>query len=184
MFRVNTNEKADPGAVCALSYRSSIPTANTQDQAADIPGSVYQLSFAPEPSFTHAFPDREQLHNYMIGVAEKFHILPHLECNVSWVGSTWLEKQKCWRIELQHTQTGERYIQECTALISAVGHMVDPKRFDVPGKETFKGQVIHSSKWTEEVDLKGKNVVVLGNGSKSRQVKALFLYYLFVLNHC
>jgi cation diffusion facilitator CzcD-associated flavoprotein CzcO len=44
--------------------------------------------------------------------------------------------------------------------------MVDPKRFDVPGKSDFKGQIVHSSKWTDEIDLKGKNVVVLGNGSK------------------
>ncbi|KAI9046091.1 flavin-containing monooxygenase [Aspergillus affinis] len=143
---------------------------NYPGAAADIPGSVYQLSFAPEPNFTHAFPDRQQLHNYMLDVAQRFHILPHLECNVAWVGSTWLEDRKCWIVELQNTQTGERYVQECAVLISAIGHMVDPKRFDVPGKETFQGQIIHSSKWTNEVDLKGKNVVVLGNGSTAVQI--------------
>ncbi|OXV05420.1 hypothetical protein Egran_06812 [Elaphomyces granulatus] len=143
---------------------------NYPGAAADIPGAVYQLSFAPEPNFSRIFPGRNEMHTYMLNVADRFNILQHLQCNHAWIGSTWLDDRKCWRIELRSTQTGEVSIQECKVLISATGHMVDPKRFDVPGKSDFKGQIVHSSKWTDEIDLKGKNVVVLGNGSTAVQV--------------
>jgi len=135
-------------------------------KAADIPGVVYQLSFAPEQNFTRIFPDRDEMHTYMLKVAERFNIGQHLQCNMVWVSGTWLEDRKYWRVILRNTLTDEISIQECRVLIAATGHMVDPKRFDVPGKSDFKGKIVHSSKWTEDVDLKGKNVVVLGNGSE------------------
>jgi cation diffusion facilitator CzcD-associated flavoprotein CzcO len=135
-------------------------------KAVDIPGSVYQLSFAPERNFSHIFPDRNEVRTYMLNVADRFNILQHLQCNLAWIGSTWHEGSKCWRIKLQNRQTGDVSIQECKVLISATGHMVDPKQFDVPGKSDFKGKIVHSSKWTDDIDVKGKNVVVLGNGSE------------------
>lgn len=106
------------------------------------------------------------MHAYMLDVADRFNIEQHLQCNLAWIGSTWLNDCGCWRIELQSTQTGEVSIQECKVLISATGHLVNPKRFDVSGKSDFKGKIVHSSKWTDDINLKGQNVVVLGNGSE------------------
>ena len=105
------------------------------------------------------------MHTYMLDVANRFDTIPHLACNTAWIDSTWLEDQKIWRITLQDMTTREIKVQECRVLISATGHMIDPKKFNVEGLEEFKGQIVHSSKWTKDTDLKGKNVVVLGNGS-------------------
>lgn len=124
------------------------------------------MSFAPEKNFSRIFPVRNEMHTYMLNVADRFNIGQHLHCNVAWVNGTWHEDRKIWRVELRNTPTGEISIQECRILIAATGHMVDPKRFEVPGKLDFRGKIVHSSKWTEDVDLKGKNVVVLGNGSE------------------
>jgi cation diffusion facilitator CzcD-associated flavoprotein CzcO len=35
------------------------------------------------------------------------------------------------------------------------------------GIETFKGEVFHSARWRHDVDLRGKRVGVLGNGSSA-----------------
>ncbi|KAH8698216.1 hypothetical protein GQ44DRAFT_832214 [Phaeosphaeriaceae sp. PMI808] len=138
--------------------------------AADIPGAVYQLSFAPEYNFNYVFPTRNEIQAYMWRVASKFNILPHLQCNFAWIESVWIEKRNCWRSEFRHTKSGELRVHESRILISATGHLVNPKTFDVPGRVGFKGLVIHSARWPEHVDLQEKNVVVLGNGSTAVQL--------------
>jgi cation diffusion facilitator CzcD-associated flavoprotein CzcO len=135
-------------------------------KAADIPGAVYQLSFAPERNFDSVFPARDELQAYMRRVARKFDVSPHLRCNFEWMGSAWIEERNCWRSKFRHTRNGEVRVHESRVLISATGHLVNPKQFDAPGKASFTGSIIHSARWPKDVDLKGKHVVVLGNGSQ------------------
>ncbi len=57
-------------------------------------------------------------------------------------------------------------------LVSAVGGLVEPRAWpkDVPGRETFKGDIFHSARWNANVDLHDKAVVVVGTGSSSAQL--------------
>ncbi|KAF2676476.1 FAD/NAD(P)-binding domain-containing protein [Lentithecium fluviatile CBS 122367] len=146
-------------------YHNNYPGAAT-----DIPGAVYQLSFAPEHNFDCVFPTRNEIQAYIESVASKFEIHSHLRCNYSWIESSWIEKRNCWRSKFCHTISGELRVHESRILISATGHLVNPKSFDVPGRAGFKGSVLHSARWPEDVDLKGKNIVVLGNGSTAVQL--------------
>lgn len=49
-------------------------------------------------------------------------------------------------------------------LISAVGGYTNPKLPILPGLEEFTGPVVHTAKWSKDYDLRGLNVVVVGNG--------------------
>ncbi|KAK5997934.1 Baeyer-Villiger monooxygenase [Cladobotryum mycophilum] len=122
--------------------------------AVDIPGFIYQLSYAPEPNFSRCFPSRAEMNAYLGRVADRFDIHKHVQYNMSWINGIWNEDRKTWTVELQNVNTGETYTQECKVLIGAIGHQVDPKDFEYP----------------ENLDLKGKNVVVLGTGSTATQV--------------
>lgn len=135
-------------------------------KAVDIPGFIYQLSFAKEKNFSRIFPDRSEMLSYMNRVADRYGINQHIQFNMNWVSSTWLEDRKCWIIELRDTRTGRCSIQECKILVGAIGHQVDPKPFDAPGIHGFQGNIVYASRWPEGLDLKDKNVVVLGNGSE------------------
>ena len=134
--------------------------------SADVFGAAYQISFAPEPKFTRAFPIWNELHDYMEKVADRYNIGPHMKFGISWERSVWMPEIRCWRVVLRDCATGDIFTQMCKVLISATGHLVDPKQLDVQGRDTFKGKIVHSSLWTSDIDVKGKSVVVLGNGSK------------------
>jgi cation diffusion facilitator CzcD-associated flavoprotein CzcO len=56
-------------------------------------------------------------------------------------------------------------------VVSAVGGLVEPKIWpeEVPGKEIFAGPVFHSARWRYDVDLKNKDVVVIGTGCSAAQ---------------
>ena len=54
---------------------------------------------------------------------------------------------------------------------SCAGGFVEPNTWpnSIPGKEQFEGPIFHSSKWDYSVDLKDKNVVVVGTGCSAAQ---------------
>lgn len=56
-------------------------------------------------------------------------------------------------------------------VISAVGGLVEPNTFpeQISGREQFKGEIFHSARWRYDVDLKDKNVIVLGTGCSAAQ---------------
>jgi len=56
-------------------------------------------------------------------------------------------------------------------LISCVGGLVEPNRWpeSIPGKENFQGDIFHSARWKYDVDLKDKDVVVVGTGCSAAQ---------------
>lgn len=41
---------------------------------------------------------------------------------------------------------------------------------DIPGLDTFKGDLVHSANWPKELQYAGKRVAVIGNGSSGVQI--------------
>lgn len=56
-------------------------------------------------------------------------------------------------------------------VISGVGALVEPKEWPstIPGKDQFQGDIFHSARWNYDVDLKDKNIVVVGTGCSAAQ---------------
>lgn len=71
---------------------------------------------------------------------------------------------------MRHLNTDNVFEHECRFLFAAAGQLVTPRPLDVPGQESFKGQIFHSAKWNTDVDLKNKNVVLIGNGCTAAQI--------------
>lgn len=64
----------------------------------------------------------------------------------------------------------EEYVR-AKIVASCAGGFVEPNTWppNVPGKEQFEGSIFHSAKWDYNVDLKDKNVVVVGTGCSAAQ---------------
>ena len=54
-------------------------------------------------------------------------------------------------------------------LIDASGPIADPSIPDLPGLDAFTGEVFHSARWNHDLDLTGRNVVVVGTGASAIQ---------------
>ncbi|CAJ1583396.1 NAD(P)/FAD-dependent oxidoreductase [[Mycobacterium] wendilense] len=53
--------------------------------------------------------------------------------------------------------------------VIAAGPLHEPMIPDLPGRDTFKGKVFHSSHWPTDLDLTGRQVVAIGNGASAIQ---------------
>ncbi|KAF8861472.1 FAD/NAD(P)-binding domain-containing protein [Acephala macrosclerotiorum] len=136
----------------------------------DVPAVLYSLSFAPNPNFSRLFPDQEEILSYLEKLAVDFHICSTIKYDVSWESAKWQQKTSTWRLNLRVGQAGEVIEHECKILISAVGRLVVPSSFEMPGRGDFQGKIVHSAQWQSDITVKDKSVVVIGNGCSGSQI--------------
>jgi cation diffusion facilitator CzcD-associated flavoprotein CzcO len=57
-------------------------------------------------------------------------------------------------------------------VVSCVGIVVQPNPWpsSILGREKFEGEVFHTSRWRSDIDINGKDVVVVGAGASAAQV--------------
>lgn len=103
-------------------------------------------------------------------------------------------QEKLWDVKLRHLREGlgdlpdkerKKMITEkgneavvvreelikAKVVCSCVGGLVEPRAWpeDIKGIENFEGKMFHSARWDYGVDLKDKNVVVVGTGCSAAQ---------------
>jgi 4-hydroxyacetophenone monooxygenase len=80
------------------------------------------------------------------------------------------EATSTWQAEVAGTD-GRRETLTANIVISGVGAFNKPRIPDVPGLELFQGPSVHTARYPDEgLDLKGRNVVLVGNGASAMQV--------------
>ena len=125
---------------------------------------------------------------YFDDVAEKFDLKKYIKTCRKVVGARWLEEHQKWQVVSKMTdgrrsvissidvttegEVGEDIIEECDIFINATGFFNNWRWPKIPGRDTFKGPLVHSAAWDDSIDLKGKRVAVIGNGSTGIQVVA------------
>ncbi|KAK4862116.1 hypothetical protein LT330_003254 [Penicillium expansum] len=138
--------------------------------AVDIPAVFYSLSFAPNPDFSKVYPPQAEILEYFNRVADKFDVSRHIVRNTEWEGAYWQDLTNSWLVKLKDLSTGQTFYHECKILISAVGALVNPNPFGVPGAEVFEGDIVHTAAWKADLSLHQKDVIVIGNGCSAAQL--------------
>ena len=92
----------------------------------------------------------------------------------------WSEDRQVWQVQVQKTNgnelirsrtvdnsdlVGEVVTEECDILINASGFVNDWGWPAIFGMAEFKGTVAHTAAWDKAINLDGKRVAVIGNGS-------------------
>ncbi|WP_158668030.1 flavin-containing monooxygenase [Bradyrhizobium guangdongense] len=134
----------------------------------DTPNHSYSYSFGLRNAWTRYFCQREELLGYLQKVADEYDIRSHLRVNTELTSSRWDEGRRRW-ISTLKTKNGEE-IFESTALVSAIGQLNDPSRARFKGEDGFKGTILHSALWSDDINVEGKHVAVIGTGATSMQL--------------
>ncbi len=132
--------------------------------ACDVPSHLYSFSFAPNPDWPRTFSGQEHIRAYLEHVTDVFGLRPHIRFDSEVKRMTWNGERLCWDIE---TSSGEL---SADLVVSATGPLSDPKIPDVPGLDSFPGEVFHSARWDHDLDLRGKRVAMVGTGASAIQI--------------
>jgi 4-hydroxyacetophenone monooxygenase len=139
--------------------------------AVDTPSHFYSYSFELNPGWSKYYPTGPEYLDYLRGVAHKYGLLPHIAFGTSVLGCTWDDIDQAWTLTLRGSDGATR-THRANAVVTATGVLNAPSVPDIDGAASFRGDLMHTAQWRDDVDLRGRRVVVLGTGCTSVQVVA------------
>ncbi|MCU1595001.1 MAG: putative flavoprotein involved in transport [Frankiales bacterium] len=128
----------------------------------DVGNHFYCYSFEPSDSWTEFFAQQPELQAYFQAVLDKHGVAEHVRFGTEVLSAAWDEQTATWDVR---TTTGSLTAR---AVISAVGQLNRPHVPDFEG--AFDGPAFHTARWEHDVDLTGKDVVMIGAGATGFQV--------------
>ena len=130
----------------------------------DVGSHLYCFSFKPH-HWTRTHARQPELQKYLEETVDEFGLRPHLRMGVTAESATWDDGRHVWGVRLD-----DGSVDECKALISAVGFLNVPRYPNWPGLGDFQGPAFHTARWEDQHDLTGRVVAVVGTGSSATQV--------------
>jgi cation diffusion facilitator CzcD-associated flavoprotein CzcO len=109
----------------------------------------------------------EEILAYMHEVIEENDLGRHIRYGHRIIRADWSNADNLWTIEAEKKETGETVRFTAGFLWMCQGYYRHSKGYtpEWPGMADFKGQIIHPQTWPEDLDYKGKKVVVVGSGA-------------------
>ncbi|BBX38086.1 FAD-dependent pyridine nucleotide-disulfide oxidoreductase [Mycolicibacterium mageritense DSM 44476 = CIP 104973] len=131
----------------------------------DVPSQIYQFSFAPKPDWSHVWAAGEEIQRYHREVVDRFDLDAHLRCNTEVTEARYDSTTTSWTVT---TRDGDTLTADF--VICATGVLHHPFVPDIPGMDSFQGQIVHTARWQPELVTSDRRVAVIGTGSTGVQV--------------
>lgn len=132
--------------------------------ACDVVSRLYSFSFEQSYPWSSAFAPRDEIYDYVQGIADKYDVRRHVTFNTEVTSATFDERIGRWTV---NTKSGETLVTP--VLVSAVGLFNQPNMPAIAGRDEFKGVHFHSARWNHDYPLAGKTVAVIGTGASAVQ---------------
>ncbi|GAC1659589.1 MAG: NAD(P)/FAD-dependent oxidoreductase [Candidatus Elarobacter sp.] len=133
--------------------------------ACDIPSVLYSFSFERDASWTRVFPRQNEIWDYLKRCSAKYRVRSHLRFDTELLEAGYDEPSATWRLR---TTDGREFTSR--VLISAMGPLSRPNIPDIPGLDRFAGAAFHTARWDASIDLRDKDVAVIGTGASAIQM--------------
>ena len=130
----------------------------------DIMVHAYSFSFNLNPSWPRSYASQPEILDYMRATVDKLDLWPMIHLNSGVTGATWHDDAAEWLVT---TSSGETLIAD--VVISAQGMFGEVKWPDIPGRETFAGDFVHTGAWPHDLDVSNKRVAVIGSAASAVQ---------------
>ncbi|KAF9485456.1 FAD/NAD(P)-binding domain-containing protein [Pholiota conissans] len=138
--------------------------------ACDIPAHAYTFSFEPNPNWSSVYAGSKEIRQYFVSFASKHELSKYVKTRHQVSKAVWDEIKGVWDVEVANLADGTIIRDSCDMLVNAAGVLNAWRWPTIPGLQDYKGTRLHTANWDESVDLTGKHVGLIGNGSSAIQV--------------
>jgi cation diffusion facilitator CzcD-associated flavoprotein CzcO len=109
----------------------------------------------------------EEILTYMGEVIDENNLARHIRYRHKISSARWSSRDNVWTIEGARTGTGEPFRFTANFLWMCQGYYRHEQGYTPhwDGMETYQGLIVHPQSWPEDLDYKGKNVLVIGSGA-------------------
>jgi cation diffusion facilitator CzcD-associated flavoprotein CzcO len=113
--------------------------------------------------------DGPSILRYIRDTAREYGIDEHIRYGHRVVRAKWSSPQARWTVEAVRGDgpDAETVRLTCSFLLTCTGYYRYDEGYtpDFPGRERFRGTVVHPQRWPEDLDYAGRRVVVIGSGA-------------------
>ncbi|MBV1918423.1 MAG: NAD(P)/FAD-dependent oxidoreductase, partial [Sphingomonadaceae bacterium] len=129
---------------------------------------VYSHIFGADYVFPYQYSPRDENLKYIQWITEKFGLRDGVNFSTEITSMNWDENAKEWI--LKGVGPDGQKTWRANAVITSVGFLSRPNLPDIKGMDSFEGTSVHTARWPEDLDHKGKRIAVIGSGASSYQL--------------
>ena len=127
---------------------------------------MYTMGFAFKPWVdAKAIAGGPTILGYINETVEEHGMREHVRFGHRVKAASWSSDEAAWTVHAEHD--GQRVCISCNMLLMCGGYYKydDPYQPRWNGMDRFRGPVIHPQRWPEDLDYRGRNVIVIGSGA-------------------
>jgi cation diffusion facilitator CzcD-associated flavoprotein CzcO len=128
---------------------------------------LYTYGYSFKPWTGAPIATAAEIRAYMSEVIEENSLAEHVRYRHRIKAASWSSERNQWAVEAVRLDTGETVHFTAGFLWMCQGYYRHEQGYtpEWPGMADFRGQIVHSQTWPEELDLGDKRVVVIGSGA-------------------
>lgn len=132
----------------------------------DVDMFTFGFRFRPWPDASTVSP-ADSILEYLQDTVAESGIDRHIRYNTKVTGCNWSSEERNWTVQTHDTATGNAKVYRCQFIVVCTGYYDYGKGHipDFSGLEDFQGTFVHPQHWPQDLDYRGKKVVVVGSGA-------------------
>ncbi|KAI4951987.1 hypothetical protein J4E91_003449 [Alternaria rosae] len=138
--------------------------------ACDVPSHNYTWSFEPKLDWSAVYASSKEIFAYFNDFARKYGLRKYIKTQHQVAGAIWNKQKGGYDVQVKDLESGQTVNDHCDILINAGGILNNWQWPAIPGLDKYKGTLLHTANWDDNVDLRGRHVGLIGNGSSGIQV--------------
>jgi cation diffusion facilitator CzcD-associated flavoprotein CzcO len=133
---------------------------------------LYTFGYRFKPWTGTPIATADEILKYMGEVIDENDLARHIRYKHQIASAVWSSKDNLWTIEGTRTDTGEWFRVTANFLWMCQGYYRHSEGYtpEWPDMDKYKGRIVHPQTWPEDLDYKGKNVLVIGSGATTATV--------------
>jgi len=135
--------------------------------AVDVQSPLYSLEDEPY-DWTQMFAGQDELQAYTQHIVNKHGLEAHIRLNCEVVSAVWDEQKSEWLVSVKTDQIENQIT--CKVMINATGPLSTPSIPKFTHSDKYKGLIIHSNDWPQNLDIRGKKISIIGSGASAVQI--------------
>ncbi|MDE2148402.1 MAG: NAD(P)/FAD-dependent oxidoreductase [Gammaproteobacteria bacterium] len=129
---------------------------------------MYTLGYAFRPwPDARTIADAPSILSYVRDTARAYGIDRRIRFNHRVVRAAWSSAAACWKVEAERGPRRETVRLSCNFLYLCSGYYDYAQGHlpAFPGRQRFRGRIVHPQQWPDDLDYAGKRVLVIGSGA-------------------
>jgi len=128
---------------------------------------MYTFGYSFKPWLKDELATADQIVVYLREVIDENNLGPYIRYGHRVTAASWDSGARRWTVNVTRLDTGEdlQYTADFVWMCQGYYRYDDGYTPQWPGREKYNGQVVHPLTWPDDLDYKGKKVVVIGSGA-------------------